>query len=82
MSNLDTPLTKAARRDMNDLSVHEHEREWVVPADLCETFERDCMTMALRLYAEDPDTFSPETRKCLDRWRPQVEALLNGKTHV
>ena len=38
--------------------------------------ERDCMTLALRLYSEDQDTFAPETRECMGRWRPRVEALL------
>ena len=41
--------------------------------------ERDCMTLALRLYAEDYATFSPETMECMDRWRPRVYALLNQK---
>ena len=41
-----------------------------------EQLERDCMTMALRLYGEDSDTFAPETRECMERWRPRVEALL------
>ena len=39
--------------------------------------KQDCLTMALRLYGEDPDTFSPETAEVMDRWRPRVEALLN-----
>ena len=38
--------------------------------------ERDCMTLALRLYGENPDTFAPETRECMARWRPRIEALL------
>jgi len=38
--------------------------------------ERDCMTMALRLYGDNPDTFASETRECMARWRPRVEALL------
>ena len=39
----------------------------------------DCITMALRLYGESPDTFSPETRECMNRWRPEVEDLLHGR---
>ena len=45
-------------------------------ASLVAQLERDCMTMALRLYGESPDTFAPETRECMARWRPRVEALL------
>lgn len=41
--------------------------------------ERDAMTMALRLWGEDESTFSPETREVMKRWRPRVEALLNGE---
>lgn len=39
----------------------------------------DCMTMALRLYGENEDTFSPETAECMDRWRPKVEAILRAE---
>jgi hypothetical protein len=38
--------------------------------------EHDCMTMALRLMGEDPDSFAPETREVMNRWRPKVEALI------
>ena len=40
--------------------------------------ERDCLTLALRLYGEDWDTFAPETREVMERWRPRVEALLQA----
>jgi hypothetical protein len=50
--------------------------------DLARELERDCMTMALRLYAEPYSTHSPETMECLDRWKPRVEALLaNPETY-
>lgn len=42
--------------------------------------ERDCMTLALRLYAERPETFAPETLAVMDKWRPRVEALIRGET--
>ena len=29
----------------------------------------DVLTLALRLLAEDPHTFSPETAEVMDRWR-------------
>ena len=38
--------------------------------------ESDRMTLALRLYGEDPDTFAPETAAVMDRMRPKIEALL------
>lgn len=47
------------------------------PKDVIARLKQDCLTMALRLYGEDPDTFSPETAEVMDRWRPRVEALLN-----
>ena len=37
----------------------------------------DALRMALRLYGEDPDTFSPETREVMDRWRPICEEILS-----
>ena len=36
--------------------------------------ESDCLTLALRLYGEDPETFAPETAEVMDRWRPRCEA--------
>lgn len=35
------------------------------------TAERDCLTLALRLYAENDNTFAPETREVMSRWRPK-----------
>lgn len=31
---------------------------------------KDCLTLALRLLGESPDTFAPETAEVMDRWRP------------
>jgi hypothetical protein len=39
----------------------------------------DALTMALRLYGESDDTFAPETREAMARWRPVVEKLLRGE---
>ncbi len=39
--------------------------------------ESDCMTLALRLYGEDENTFAPETKRVMDKWRPRCAALLN-----
>ena len=39
----------------------------------------DCMTLTLRLMGEDDNTFAPETREVMSRWRPMAEALLRGK---
>jgi len=35
---------------------------------------KDAMIMALRLLGEDEDTFSPECREVMNRWRPVVLA--------
>ena len=40
--------------------------------------EHDAKTLALRLYGEDPVTLSPEAYEVMERWRPVVEAELNG----
>ncbi len=40
--------------------------------------EEDCMTMALRLLAEDFDTFAPETREVMERWGKKAYELLQG----
>jgi hypothetical protein len=42
-------------------------------------FEYDCLTLALRLYGEDYNTFSPETMTVMDRWRPRCEEALRSK---
>ena len=63
---LPTPLTDAVMCRDGD------------PWMLCQALERDAMTMALRLYGESYDTFSPETMECMDRWKPRVKALLEG----
>lgn len=39
---------------------------------------QDCLTMALRLYGEDFDTFAPETQKVMQKWIPKVEDILNN----
>ena len=33
----------------------------------------DALVMALRLYGEDPETFSPECAEVMDRWAKIVE---------
>jgi hypothetical protein len=43
-----------------------------------EQIERDLMTLALRLYGVDPSTFAPETAEVMNRYRPAIEAILNG----
>jgi hypothetical protein len=45
--------------------------------------EKDCATLALRLCGEDEETFAPETREVMDRWRPKVleqQAATPGST--
>jgi len=38
--------------------------------------EQDCLILALRLMAEDPLTFAPETEEVMSRWRPRCLAAL------
>ena len=38
-----------------------------------EQIYEDALTMALRLYGEDPKTFSPECAEVMDRWAKIVE---------
>lgn len=40
----------------------------------------DCMTLVLRLMGEQDNTFAPNTREVMDRWRPLAEALLRGES--
>lgn len=40
---------------------------------------QDILTLALRLYSENDDTFAPETREVMNRWRPVIEATLFGE---
>ena len=44
-----------------------------------ESVERDCLTLALRLYGENENTFAPNTREVMSRWRPKCQALLSGE---
>ena len=39
----------------------------------------DVLTLALRLYAEDDSTFSPETALVMDRWRDRCDQVINGE---
>lgn len=39
----------------------------------------DAMTLALRLMGENDDSFAPETREVMKRFRPMCEALLQGE---
>jgi len=41
----------------------------------------DCITMALRLYGEDQNTFSPETATVMDRWRPICRSIFGSSLH-
>ena len=49
-----------------------------IPCDLVVKAKSDCLTLALRLHGEDPETFSPETREVMDRWKEKIEAKLRG----
>lgn len=39
---------------------------------------KDVLVLVGRLYGEDPDTFSPETREVMDRWAPRFEEILSN----
>lgn len=41
--------------------------------------EEDVLTLCLRLYSEDENTFALETREVMNRWKPRVEALMMGE---
>jgi hypothetical protein len=41
--------------------------------------EEDIITLCLRLYSEDENTFALETRNVMNRWKPRVEALMRGE---
>ena len=40
--------------------------------------EEDIIVLALRLYGEDPQTFSPECDSVMKKYRSIVEERLNG----
>ena len=48
------------------------------PADRAAQLEKDCLTLAMRLYGESVYTFSPETAEVMLRWRPVVRRVLDG----
>ena len=41
-----------------------------------ETLKEDALIMALRLLGEDENSFSPETREVMNRWRPKCLKVL------
>jgi rubrerythrin len=44
---------------------------------------KDCLTLALRLYGEDDNTFAPETAEVMKRWRPEChKALMSHPLHT
>ena len=69
---LPTPITDAIT-DFAMRSPH-----WTLgdSAKVSRELERDAMHMALWLYSQDPDTFAPELREVMERWKPRVKALL------
>lgn len=67
-----TPITEALESDPAIDKRDVPARVWRQMAE----FERDCMTLALRLYMVPPATFSVETEEVMARWRPRVQTLL------
>ena len=43
-----------------------------------QALRKDLLTLVGRLYDEDPDTFAPETREVMERWRPAFEEMLRA----
>ena len=77
MSNLPTPLVDAAEYDTGlRTDPYDNEPDMVMPARIGRELERDCMTLALRLYPMKRELMSPECIKVMERWRPRVKALL------
>lgn len=54
------------------------EAELKIAADMIERLKDDALTMALRLLGEDGDSFAPETREVMDRWRKECMAVLGA----
>jgi hypothetical protein len=59
------------------------------PATMVEELEReikqlrkDALIMVLRLLGEDEETFSPEVKIVMDRWRPIARAALQQANSV
>jgi hypothetical protein len=44
--------------------------------------ESDALTLALRLYGESDDTFSPETLEVMTRYRPKCDTLLRSAQQI
>ncbi len=42
-------------------------------------YKSDALIMALRLLGEDENSFSPETREVMNRWRPKCLKLIKEK---
>ncbi len=61
---------------MTDAEVDQHTRELALTLAEMAQLERDCLTMALRLAAEDVRTMSPECQEVMARWRSKCDALL------
>jgi len=43
-----------------------------------ESIKKDALVMALRLLGENEDTFSPECREAMSRWRPIAMRVLSS----
>jgi len=53
----------------------------VVNANLSRRLERDLRVLILgtfALYEEDPLNFAPETCAVFDKWKPEIEKMLQG----
>lgn len=53
---------------------------WMVSTTELNQLHDDAMTLALRLMGEDEDTFAPETREVMSRWRPKCMALFEAQS--
>jgi hypothetical protein len=62
--------------DMDELSVND---ELFRLRRALHEAENDVLTLCLRLYSEDENTFALETREVMNRWKPRVKALMGGE---
>ena len=71
-----TPLTDNEDRWEVDKSEIGPLCEYAVRIDFARQLERDCLTLAMVLYARSDSSLSPEAAAVMEEWRPRVEQLV------
>ena len=60
-------------------------QRWALAVWVCtlynesEALKRDCLTLAMRLYGEDSNTFAPETYEVMQRWGRICDKHIGGE---